>query len=293
MTGSGSNEQTASSVGADPRWARWLTYFPFVAGGGLAGLYALGALTRTTQLMGAHVTVRDTLPIVPLQQLLATGIGTVISSLVNVPIVLFTGLFLALSSATRRGTTEDADAEPRSTLSPEAIEKARVLTAAGRDREADRVIIRAVILDDWKSMLSSFVVGAASVFVAYPPATAATVMVLVGLVVLAIAFFPREMARRGGLGVLAVAGAAFAISVTVVNAYIYPQPLADIVLVRSGGLPDVRGKLVVDTGASWYVRDSPNHVRAVPASKVVDARVRSHGRPRDDRVADVVAGWFG
>jgi hypothetical protein len=44
-------------------------------------LYATGAIWEATRLHGAHVQVRDTLPLIPLPNLLAIGIGVVVSTL--------------------------------------------------------------------------------------------------------------------------------------------------------------------------------------------------------------------
>src|SRR2546430_13066489 len=48
---------------------------------GLGVLYASGALLEATRLHGAHVQVRDTLPLIPLPSLLSLGIGVVIGAL--------------------------------------------------------------------------------------------------------------------------------------------------------------------------------------------------------------------
>jgi hypothetical protein len=70
-----------------------------VAAAGLALLYTYGALIKATQLHGAGLTVMDTLPLVPLQQVLLTGVSQLIRAGALI-LAIFTFLFLFRLSAT-------------------------------------------------------------------------------------------------------------------------------------------------------------------------------------------------
>ena len=63
---------------------------PGFAALGLGLLYATGAVIKAGQLRGEGLNVRDTLPLVPLEQILALGIGTLVTSLIWV--VVFAAL---------------------------------------------------------------------------------------------------------------------------------------------------------------------------------------------------------
>jgi hypothetical protein len=74
-----------ASMSFQPRDA--FVVVPGFAAIGLALLYGTGAVIKSGQLRGADQNVRDTLPLVPLEQVLALGIGTVITSLVWVTVL--------------------------------------------------------------------------------------------------------------------------------------------------------------------------------------------------------------
>ena len=56
---------------------------------GVGLLYGTGAVIKSGQLRTADLNVRDTLPLIPLEQLLAVGIGTIVTSLVWVFVFAF------------------------------------------------------------------------------------------------------------------------------------------------------------------------------------------------------------
>jgi hypothetical protein len=292
VTGTLSVAQAEPMAGAEPRWARWLTYFPFVAGGGLAALYVIGALTRTTQLMGADVTVRDTLPLVPLQQLLAVGIGAVVQSATYLPVVALFGLFALVSTARERRRLAEGDGEdPVPEIDAEALAGAAALRHAGHRDEAARVTLLALLRRTWKQSALGFALFALCMVLAYAPVTALTLVVLTAVLILVIVASPRVLAL-GHPWAFAAVVTGFVLTVTIVNAYIYPQPLARVIVARTAGQPDVRGGLVVDTGSTWYVCDARNHVIGIPASQVREVRTRSHGRKRPDALTVRLVRWL-
>jgi len=62
---------------------------PAVSAVSVGLLYCLGVVLTTTQLVGAHVSVTETLPMVPLQEHLTKGLGAVFSSLALGSIAVF------------------------------------------------------------------------------------------------------------------------------------------------------------------------------------------------------------
>jgi hypothetical protein len=106
----------------------WLALLPGLAAIGLALLYGVGAILVVAQLIGAHLTV-GTLVLVPLEQILARGIGTVVVSSVVVPLLAVT----AWSAVTAERRTErsisrekEASAEARAELDGVESESASI-----------------------------------------------------------------------------------------------------------------------------------------------------------------------
>ena len=60
--------------------ARLARYAAAIAAFGLAALYTVGAFLETTELRGAHLDAKTVLPLIPIEQLLARGIATVVLS---------------------------------------------------------------------------------------------------------------------------------------------------------------------------------------------------------------------
>lgn len=109
-----------------PTSLQLIALLPGLAVAGLALLYATGALIKTSQLRDAGVSVQDALPLVPIEQLLALGIGTMMSSLAIVvgwtaTIALF--VYFARRRA-RRGTTKEP---PQIVVSPAQLHVLRLV----------------------------------------------------------------------------------------------------------------------------------------------------------------------
>src|SRR4051812_32640639 len=85
-----------------------LALVPVTLGAVLATFYALGTLLKTAELRGAHLSVRDTLPLVPLPQLLVRGAGVV----TDLPALLLV-LVLAATSYWLFGFMEEKSEERR------------------------------------------------------------------------------------------------------------------------------------------------------------------------------------
>ncbi|HEX8741817.1 MAG TPA: hypothetical protein VF712_01670 [Thermoleophilaceae bacterium] len=90
--------------GGGQRWSTILTALPGVAAVFLGALYAIGALLTMADLRGAGLRVRDTMPLIPIEDLLARGIGTAI---------FLSGLLaIAALELAARAALERDDADP-------------------------------------------------------------------------------------------------------------------------------------------------------------------------------------
>jgi hypothetical protein len=88
-------DQSDSARSADSYYWRIAVLLPGFAALGLGVLYAAGAVIKTGQLQDAELVVRDTLPLVPLEQILALGIGAIASSTLAVgSLVFLAGFYL-------------------------------------------------------------------------------------------------------------------------------------------------------------------------------------------------------
>jgi hypothetical protein len=86
----------------DWNFGRLARYVAALTAFGLGALYAVGAFLETTELRGAHFEAKDVLPLIPVQQLLARGIATVILSTFLAGIVL-AGFAVGRASASTGG----------------------------------------------------------------------------------------------------------------------------------------------------------------------------------------------
>jgi hypothetical protein len=130
-----------------------LAALPAVSALTVAALYGLGVLLNVTQLLGAHVPVRDALPLIPLQDHLTKGLGAVFTSLLlfTIGLVVFLGILVAYASVRSFAKHEQAlDASLaaaealRDSLATEPFERLEVLRA---ESEAVHEELRAAVAE--------------------------------------------------------------------------------------------------------------------------------------------------
>jgi hypothetical protein len=247
-----------------------LVVVPGLAAVGLGLLYGTGAVIKSGQLRGSDLSVRDTLPLIPLEQILAVGIGTLVTSLL---VVALFGALLWIYLDQRWWLDEADETKMRQ------MQKRRPRFWKWYSRIFLFVFLPfAFFLQFYTSPF----------FVAIPVAAA----VLLGVAV-------RRYRSRGRRHVLYVLFAYFLIVIAARagDAYVSPAPLPVASLHLHGRANPITGALVVKAGDTWYLSLHEGTYRAIPASRVATAVVRSRKREREPRpvlrvVRDEVESWF-
>ena len=230
-----------------------LSAIPAVAALGIALLYAVGAIIKSGQLRGAGLNVRDTLPLVPLPQLLALGIGTLVTSILFFASAAFI-VWLYLKKFRDWGFHEVHTPPPRWWVWVSS-------------RRYPVVIYKLVLL-----------YIAISYFWSYSFFTAAAWTAGIYLSVYAVQTY------RGQRYVAKVLVTYYVVLVLADTgqAYFQPAPLPQARVTLWSGAT-VSGALITTDGGTWYIKTSARHFESLPASDVKDVTVitvkREH-RPR-------------
>jgi hypothetical protein len=222
-------------------------------------LYATGAIIKSGQLHDAQVNIRDTLPLVPLEQLLALGIGALAAS--PTAVLVWVGVFLLYFGMLRPSA-------PRRVL--RSGSKPRTVTAA----------------PTWSTKLSElslplyFLAIAITALAVFPTSLAIPA-------VAALSFYPiikmyQASSLRGRRYVACVVLTWFAVvmAAQLVTAYYWPQPLPSVQLTMNSGKRQ-QGTLIATTGSTWYVSARADTFQAISATRVASAVVTSRKRPKD------------
>jgi hypothetical protein len=234
-----------------PRTREVFGALPGVAAVGLTLLYAVGAMLWVAELQGVPVSVVDAMPLVPLEQILSRGIGTVILVTVILPIFGMMIIAAPLIEARVEARLDELDRSPE----PEKAQR-----DYRRKLRRNRLIMNLVLL-----------VAVLNV----PPVWAAGTLLFVGAVRW---LMPRVEAPslRALFAALLVSG----LVVALVDAFVdpRPRPTARLMLV---GTAAIEGPLVVATDATWYVAPDEERIDAVPVRQIRAVRLSTPPRDRD------------
>jgi hypothetical protein len=235
---------------------------PAVVAAGVAGLYIIGALLLSAQLVGAHVSVTDTLRLIPLEQVLARGVGTVVLASVALPayvLVLILGIRRERHMKVQRATekTERARAAAEFEAARQAGDRERAQRVLDQMDAHVQDVSRRLRKLKW---LMSITFGCTLVVLAFSPPE---VWVLAGLLFayLALATKYPTLRPRSILAIyLGVVGTAILVSLAF--AFIRPEPFpsARVVLTDNAVL---RGDLIVHGDGVWVLDAAPQRIVAV------------------------------
>jgi hypothetical protein len=216
---------------------------PAAAALGLVVLYACGVLLEATRLHGAHVNVRDTLPLIPLPSLLTLGIGVMTTAIgFLAAFAVFFGLlgWVAWREAKRPPVKRGGERSGRHAL---------------------WLVLFAVLF------LAVIVVQL--ILTATPPELLGGLLLALGGMATGVAAGRRR--PRAALQCLVVTYLAL-IAVGLLKAYVYPAPLPKVRLVGNNGSP-TSGRLIVHTDGLWYVVPAHQRVVALPDAHVARAEI--------------------
>lgn len=256
----------------------WLTWVPVLTAAFVGLLYAVGALIKTTQLEGADLSVGDTLPLVPIQQLLNIGIGAAVKAGVLVPMLLLAGLAFRQVEAISEKRLRELDKREREALSR--------LQAAHERADKLRIVEEQVEHLDGELQRAEVRVRRSG----YALALAALGMVLtVPLPFVAIALpmtliFAQFISPRGSsrapnsVTARAVTATVVAlVCLAAADSYLYPQRLPHVALAQEHAT-EISGELIVATDSRWYVKLRNGEYLAIPSSLVLSSRIASRHR---------------
>lgn len=225
----------------------------------VAFLYTVGAVLVAGQLRTTGIPTRDVLPLVPLPQLLARGMSTLLASL-----AALVGFFVIL--AVLLGATwifEHAVADPKA---PSA--------------NAKRMVIGMLVLFSSVMVISSRPASALFAFAASVAVWFASISAMGRRPrSIAVAYIPLVVA----LALIMVAG--------LFDQYYYPPSLATVQLRRESA-PVVNGKLIVATGTDYVVADGDRSMLVIPHDKVIEVHVTGGRSNRPQTIGGRVWHWI-
>lgn len=216
---------------------------PLATALGIAVLYGAGAIVKAGQLRGEGFAIRDTLPLVPLEQLLALGIGIVVSSL------LWLLGIAVLFSVYLRFTWLWEPPKQR-------------ITVGRRVKQGINIVPWVVF-----PLLGIWLLSDEPINFAIP--------LLLGAM---LPTFLQDYGAKGGRRYVSYVLAVYFIAlvlVKMVSAYYWPTRLAwaDVTTTTA---EQWSGPLVAATGSTYYIgRGIEGNMRAIPAQRVAYVRMRS------------------
>lgn len=231
----------------------WLGLVPAVIAGVLAVVYALGAVAVYGQVKGAGLDAVQTMPLVPVEQILSRGIGSIAS--------IFTQAFLTALAAMTIVLAYWSERDERALAHPSEWSKLLYLGLPA-------VPVILAIFMPWE--------GAAVLAVG--------VFTMLGLWALGGA------AGVGGLGgLLIIAGGSIAsiLPMSVAASLVEPPPLPAMEVVLSNG-HGLQGGLVAETGSHWYLARPDHSIQAIPTATVTRTVITYPKRDRDSSLVELV-----
>jgi len=259
----------------------WLHSLPAFIGLTLGCVYALGAISVFGQLYAADVSPSQMLWLVPLEQMLARGIASLI------PVASYLALLFVFLYGLRYLM-----------IRMEAQRKER------RPKE--------VTLDSDKPPSSNRLIKGLKRFEAFPEQKPLVWALIIFLIIASMAppllMLALLLALLGGVVIVTTLGlhynwsssadsdktfVVWMISVTLCGAiaasFLQANPLPDVSLtLRSGEC--INGGLVLDAGDTWYVKTHSDHVAAIPSRNVLVSHVRLLDRPIEESALNFLTG---
>lgn len=229
----------------------WLGFAPIVIAGALAAIYALGAIAVYGQFSRAGLNASQTMPLVPLEQILGRGIGSVVSD--------FSRAWFNLALG--------------------------AITVSVYWSERDKHVVRRP--EDWSRwiwLFPAFLVATA-IFRSWGVAVVVGVGTGVMFAVWSVAGY-REVGGWKGLAVIACGSLISILPMTIAASLIEPPPLPRTELTQTDGVV-LQGGLVA-SGDMWYLADEDNNVKGIPASEIEGSVIDYQDRKETAGLWDLV-----
>jgi hypothetical protein len=223
-------------------------------------VYAYGAVIKAGELHDAGQAIGDTLPLVPLEQILVLGINQLLPVAVSIGVILLCGM--AWFGRTRKSEDEE-EGDP----DPEAEDDAEDDAGTGNSGWLFWVIVIPVyvylfVAVSWTTWLLLAEIIAVSWYARTNDATVQRYAVFASV---AIAVFFTALA------------------------WFDPSPLAHVRIKTSDGRV-ITGSLVATTGTTWYVGTSDKHWTAVQASEIGRVQVSAVKKETKESIYYAITG---
>lgn len=225
----------------------WLNSIPALVALGLGGIYALGAVSVIGQLQSEDLQTAQIMPLVPIDQILARGIGAITS----VGVLAFpVGLIMALGI-----------------FQFESFSSGRKKAEPGSPSESSGIQFPS----SWPTPIILIVA------ILFAPGDYLTIA-LFGLITMFVIIdtVRKAMIRRGkdNWRPTAFLGGyfGFMLVATLMGSVVRPAPLPRVVLDPREG-PPIRGSLVVSTSANWYIAQADGRIVTVSTSNARQASI--------------------
>lgn len=242
-----------------------LAAIPGLAALGAAALYASGAFQEAAELRGAGLVVRDALPLIPLEDLLARGIQTALRA------ALFVGLSGAVVAVALSKVTQ---------LRPRALREFWTPRTARLGRTT-HLPARAYIF-----FLPTLVLIAVS-----PPAIGASGVIMGIVNIYGLTQSRRRAPNQTGRVATVTIAAMFAVAVAglIAQAGVAPSPLA-LVTLHTVDRGRIAGGLIAVSDNTWYVRTAERRIDGVPLRSVGSLTIASPRPARGKSILELAVG---
>jgi hypothetical protein len=224
---------------------------------GASLLYATGALLEATRLHGAKVQVVDALPLIPVPNLLAIGIGVTVRAF-----AFLTGIALVVAMVLSDSV-------------PSAAASQRDLGAYFRGIHR---ILGLVLLGSFVAFFVAVLLQA--------PSSATLILVVTGAGGYVAGMLTARGERRQALLAILVA---YTLAVGVLLAYEYanPEPLPLATVIEENGAT-ISGQLLVHTDGVWYITRVRNRIVAIQDAHARSVEIRLRPRTKERSVGRII-----
>jgi hypothetical protein len=233
---------------------RWISTAPAILACSLAAIYALGAISIFGQFLAADLDAVQTMPLVPIDQILARGIGAIIDQ-------ALLGL-VAIGFALGISAIEDMR-EMRAKRLGKASTSPGLSAGAGSST-----------LGGWLGLVVPIAVLFGGFFLPFGLVTAlgAGILVIQTVIPRARDALVRRGHRKWRPVAFLIGYGCFLVVSALVGGFSRPSPLPDATLTRKVGEP-VHGSLVALNGSNWFLANSAGRITNVPESAVARATI--------------------
>jgi hypothetical protein len=242
---------------------RWVPLVPVVIACSLAGIYTLGAISIFGQFLAADLDGAQTMPLVPIDQILARGIGAIIDQSILGVLGISAAYMISAFEDLRKARAQREGHVPSTSDPP--------------DEGGGEIFTGQMGIGMWIVLL------VAAFFVPFGLVT----MIGAGLLTIQ-AVIPRvrdwmlEQGYEKWRPTAFLAGyCAFLVVSAVVGAFTRASPLPDVTLERSAR-GSIHGGLVAENDSNWFVAKPDGTVLSVPGRAVDISRITYSEEPDDE-----------